>query len=131
MTICEATEQEGFEAAIENPSRFVLKEQTEGGTQMLVDQEIPPKLEEAAKNSDLTKWVIMERIRPKEFPTYCSSKGKMMAITELGIYSAIVNTNQQVLFSKNLGYLARTKETNATSGGFATGSSCIDDIYFQ
>lgn len=132
-----------FDKAVANPDNYVLKEQREGGTEILTGEDVKTRLLDIEANEGyegLCKWVIMERINPKYFETITTKEANLeepkmfKAISELGIYSAVVEdlTQNQPKFASSevCGYLLRSKGQNAKSGGFATGVASCDDFYF-
>ena len=154
VKIYQACKKAPFNLAINNPDKYVLKEQREGGTEILTGIDVKNKLIKVDKEEGhcgLCKWVIMERIRPEEFKMLstrqvdsCSDnendQKEFAAVSELGIYSATVedltqedaddSDSKRLLNSQVCGYLLRSKGRDKKSGGFATGVASCDDFYF-
>ena len=88
----QASEQQGFDLAMKSPENYVLKEQMEGGSEIIVGAGIPRVLAEEKKKNCLEKWVVMDRIRPIEFDTVSSHFPEIFkAVSEVGVYSAFKN----------------------------------------
>ena len=88
----QASEQQGFDLAMKSPEKYVLKEQMEGGSEIIVGAGIPRVLAEEKKKNCLEKWVVMDRIRPIEFDTVSSHFPEIFkAVSEVGVYSAFKN----------------------------------------
>merc|ERR1711976_951100 len=86
----QASEQDGFDLAMKNPEKYVLKEQMEGGSEIIVGEKLPLKLK--AETNNLEKWVIMDRIRPIEFDTVSSHFPEIFkAVSEVGIYTSMLD----------------------------------------
>lgn len=119
--------------AFEEPERFVLKPQREGGGNNIYKENIPSYL----KSIDEKEWdayILMELI---DAPTH---KNKLIRndeiyseeiVSELGIFGTILyneNTNE-IISNKNSGWLLRSKFSSSNEGGVAAGFGCVDNIY--
>ncbi len=82
--------------ALENPSRFVLKPQKEGGGNNFFDEELKQKLLQVEENIELRSYLLMEKINPPMIPACQLRNGELKiteSLSELGIYSLILTKN--------------------------------------
>ncbi|KAJ2629380.1 Glutathione synthetase [Coemansia sp. RSA 1290] len=80
--------QAAFSMAIENPSRFVLKPQREGGGYNSYGEDIP-KLLNSMSSEERRGYILMDLIRAPEFSSVLLRNGELVAadvVSELGIY---------------------------------------------
>ena len=56
--------------AIDDPRRFVLKPQREGGGNNVFDDDVAVRLRELADSKERAAFILMERIRPLTFQNY-------------------------------------------------------------
>ncbi|AFZ80328.1 glutathione synthetase, putative [Theileria equi strain WA] len=115
--------------AIQNPHRYVLKSQREGGFGVVYNSDISDALSRGIENKgDVSHYVLMKRIIP---PTQPSLFARNLndetfevelhnSITELGIFGFAVYDGNVCKFNDTDGYLARTRSE------FTKGNVCID-----
>ncbi|KAK6351172.1 hypothetical protein TWF718_004342 [Orbilia javanica] len=122
--------------AFEEPHRFVLKPQREGGGNNIYKDKIPEFLREL----DEEKWqgyILMELIRPPEVENLVMRNGEMMqgkVVGELGVYGAVIWKDAEdgepgdidIMYNEEAGVLLRTKGSNSEEGGVAAGFGCVD-----
>ncbi|KAJ1865177.1 Glutathione synthetase [Coemansia sp. RSA 989] len=80
--------QAAFSMAIEDPSRFVLKPQREGGGYNSYGEDIP-KLLNSMSSEERRGYILMDLIRAPEFSSVLLRNGELVAadvVSELGIY---------------------------------------------
>ncbi|GFE53688.1 glutathione synthetase, putative [Babesia ovis] len=124
--------------AIENPAKFVLKSQAEGGAELFVHDELAHILIEGIKTdpSRLSKYVLMRRIATPVQPAAFiknTSEGRFIldvarSVTEVGIYGCAVYAGKHVLVEECSGYLARTKNESTAGGGVCSGSAAVSSL---
>ena len=123
----------GRKLAFEEPEKFVLKPQREGGGNNVYKENIPLFLEKLDKQ-EWGAYILMELINP---PTH---KNKIIRnnevfhediISELGVFGTTVFNEKtgEILTNKNAGWLLRSKFSNGNEGGVAAGFGCVDNIY--
>ncbi|EDS33759.1 glutathione synthetase [Culex quinquefasciatus] len=129
--------EEGDEAvrrALENPERYVLKPQREGGGNNVYGEDIPGALEKM-NDDERSAWILMERIFPPLSKGYMVRPGGKMPpeivnlVSELGIFGAIIGTKDNVVYNKQVGHMLRTKLSSANEGGVAAGLGALDSPY--
>lgn len=120
--------------ALENPERYVMKPQREGGGNNVFGVDIPPVL---SKMSDIERsaWVLMEQIVPPMTKGYIIRprqpipKEPTDLVSELGIFGVIIGTKDGILYNKQTGHMLRTKLSTANEGGVAAGLGALDSPY--
>lgn len=119
--------------ALNNPQRFVLKPQREGGGNNTYGDEIKTLLTTIRDSEERSSYVLMERIEPLTVSGYPISPGMPVELTqmisELGIYGTLVGTKDKIFLNKQTGYLLRTKKVGTNEGGVATGYSVLDSPF--
>lgn len=119
--------------AFEQPQKFVLKPQREGGGNNIYKNDIPGFLK-TLEEKDWDAYILMELI---EAPTY---KNKIIRnnkiyneeiISELGVFGTYLfnEDTKEILSNKNAGWLLRSKFSSSDEGGVAAGFGCVDNIY--
>ncbi|XP_041454307.1 glutathione synthetase-like [Lytechinus variegatus] len=129
---------EGDEAAlrgIENPKKYVMKPQREGGGNNIYDDEVRTMLEKLAGQQEREGYILMDRILPPIHQNYLQPCGGFddlklsKVMSELGIFGTFISHNGDVVLNESKGHLLRTKSTDENEGGVASGSSCIDSPF--
>ncbi|KAJ6261272.1 hypothetical protein Dda_3941 [Drechslerella dactyloides] len=125
--------------AFEQPGKYVLKPQREGGGNNIYRDKIPDFL----SGIDEEKWpsyILMELIQPPEVDNIVMRSGEMMqgkVVGELGVYGAVIwkdgegkgegaKDGVEVVYNREAGVLLRTKGSASEEGGVAAGFGCID-----
>ena len=117
-----------IEDAIRNPDAYVIKPQREGGGNNIYGKDVRAMLEDAGA-SDLSAYILMQRIRPARGKSVLVKGGSALegdVISELGIYSVFLGNGDSVVLSTPAGHLLRTKLDGVDEGGVATGFSVLD-----
>lgn len=82
--------------AIEDPERFVLKPQREGGGNNIYGKDIKTELLKLKDSKERSAWILMERIRPPLSAGYIVRPGGpnppelIDMISELGIFGVVI-----------------------------------------
>lgn len=138
--------REAYTLARQTPERFVLKPQREGGGNNVYRDDIPPFLDQleeqdrqrpAGEPKAREGYILMDLIRPPSLENAMAPAGqgrivRGSIISELGIYSTVLYRHRsgiegaEVLSNKQVGHLLRTKASNVSEGGVATGYSVLD-----
>ncbi|XP_052866936.1 glutathione synthetase-like isoform X2 [Anopheles cruzii] len=120
--------------ALENPERYVLKPQREGGGNNVYGTDIPATLA-AMEGEERSAWILMERIFPPLSTGYIirpngpNPPPLVQLVSELGIFGAIIGTKDKVLYNKQVGHMLRTKLSTVNEGGVAAGLGALDSPY--
>ncbi|GAA5986277.1 hypothetical protein JCM11641_004876 [Rhodosporidiobolus odoratus] len=132
-----------LQLALEQPEKFVLKPQREGGGNNIYRLDIPPflrSLEEAdqAKTEGEAKgregYILMSLIEPpkgREQIMVRAGEGrgeKKEVVSEVGIYGVVLVNEEsgRVEVNETAGHLLRTKSVESDEGGIAAGFSILD-----
>jgi glutathione synthetase len=120
-------------AAMKNPSQYVLKSQQEAGKGNFFDEEIPQML--TSMSADEKAAFILQKkinsivvknymVRPLQAPRLED------VISEVSIYGTLIGDSKtgQMLRSETDGYLVRTKPASANQGGVTAGTGVIDSV---
>ena len=144
--------KQGYQLAMQQPQRFVLKPQREGGGNNIYKHDIPSALQEMAKRDEKSKastteregYILMSLIQPPAGVGNLlvkagagAHKGAVLApdvVSELGIYGTCLfgKTQEGVIeipLNAQGGHLLRTKGRDSDEGGVAVGFSVIDSPY--
>lgn len=121
--------QEVINHAIQNPGKYVMKQQREGGGNLIWGD----KMKEILESNDEEKghYILMERIEPKSFDTNFVKNQKLeiaQGITELGIYGSFLGDGKQVFHNEYSGYLLRSKKEGMEDGGVVAGVMYLDSV---
>ncbi|EPS42006.1 hypothetical protein H072_4019 [Dactylellina haptotyla CBS 200.50] len=130
------TSEDGLRArklAFEEPHRFVLKPQREGGGNNIYKEKIPEFLESIDEET-WQGYILMELIHPPEVENIVMRNGQMMqgkVVGELGVYGTVIwkdggDQGVKAVYNEEAGVLLRTKGSSSEEGGVAAGFGCID-----
>lgn len=119
--------------AFDEPQKFVLKPQREGGGNNVYKEDIPGHL----KSLDESEWgayVLMELIHPPTHKNKLIKEGQIYhedIVSELGIFGTIVFNEEtgEIKSNENAGFLLRSKFSSSDEGGVAAGFGCVDSVY--
>eukprot|EP00041_Stephanoeca_diplocostata_P031099 m.960387 g.960387 ORF g.960387 m.960387 type:complete len:521 (+) comp23886_c3_seq2:363-1925(+) len=118
--------------AIQNPEKFVLKPQREGGGNNLYGKDMVTQLQQMTA-AERAGYILMSLIKP---PLYRNSilRGGNIAtgavVSELGIYGVCISHRTRgILFENTAGHLLRTKFADVLDGGVASGRAVLDSPY--
>lgn len=122
--------------ALENPGRFVLKPQREGGGNNTYGDDIPILLNPIKDDQKREAYILMEMIRApviKNFliasSPHASSSSPDMITSELGIFGSILGSKDNVIFNHQDGHVLRSKKLGINEGGISAGFGAIDSPY--
>lgn len=119
----------GKKLAFEEPEKYVLKPQREGGGNNIYKEDIPPFLH-AIDEKDWSAYVLMELIIPRPTEQNVIIKGeetfRVPIISELGVFGTILFDDTKIYSNKSAGWLLRSKFSASNEGGVAAGFGCID-----
>ncbi|KAL3131092.1 hypothetical protein ABBQ38_000403 [Trebouxia sp. C0009 RCD-2024] len=117
-----------LQEALQEPDRFVLKPQREGGGNNLYGEELRLKLQ---TKKGLSAFILMQRIRPPINRTVMVREGQVVeadTLSELGIFGYLVRRGDKVLHNKGAGHMMRTKAATSDEGGVAAGFAVLDSV---
>jgi len=122
------------EAALNNPEKYVLKPQREGGGNNIYGRDIVPFLSKLKDSDERNAYILMDRINPPITTNYVVRPGKGGAemvdvISELGIFGYIIGDANEIRINKQVGHTLRTKLSDANEGGVAAGQGAIDSVF--
>lgn len=122
-----------IQACQNDPHRYVLKPQREGGGNNYFDEELIERLRQIMARGDSRSYVIMERFYPYVVENYLihpqKPPGPHLMVSELGIFGAFVARGDTVYLNEHAGHLLRTKLAEFTEGGIAAGYGCLDSPF--
>ncbi|KAJ8672684.1 hypothetical protein QAD02_003944 [Eretmocerus hayati] len=122
----------GAMRALQNPEKYVLKPQREGGGNNIYGNEIKMKLE-AMDRTDRSAYILMDKIHPPHQKNYLIRAGKDFrlqdCVSELGIYGVILGDENEIKLNTQCGHILRTKPASADEGGIVIGAGSIDGPY--
>eukprot|EP00123_Amoebidium_parasiticum_P013943 comp22238_c0_seq1/m.32801 comp22238_c0_seq1/g.32801 ORF comp22238_c0_seq1/g.32801 comp22238_c0_seq1/m.32801 type:complete len:470 (-) comp22238_c0_seq1:524-1933(-) len=114
--------------ALARPQKYVLKPQREGGGNNLYNDDLHRALTNLTE-LDQKQFILMDRIVPPPVPGYIVRDHKTMSthmVSELGIFGVCISKNGQVLASRAVGHLLRSKPSTVDDGGVAAGVAVLD-----
>ena len=84
-----------MEAALNNPEKYVLKPQREGGGNNIYGRDIVPFLSKLKDSDERNAYILMDRINPPITTNYVVRPGKDKAemvkcVSELGIFGYLI-----------------------------------------
>uniref|UniRef100_A0A7N0V400 Glutathione synthetase n=2 Tax=Kalanchoe fedtschenkoi TaxID=63787 RepID=A0A7N0V400_KALFE len=120
--------------AIERPELYVMKPQREGGGNNIYGDDVRESLLRLQRegSEETAAYILMQRISPATSPAILLRDGvshKDHAVSELGIFSAYLRSNDKVIVNDQCGYLMRTKVSSSDEGGVAAGFAVLDSIH--
>ncbi|EJS41788.1 gsh2p [Saccharomyces arboricola H-6] len=123
--------KEGKRLALNEPSKYVLKPQREGGGNNVYKENIPGFLK-SIEERHWDAYILMELIEPQLNKDNIILRDSIphdeAIISELGIYGCILFDDKQVLMNEFSGSLLRSKFNTSNEGGVAAGFGCLDSI---
>jgi len=126
---------QAIQMALDNPERFVLKPQREGGGNNVYGTDIRDAILSMKDSKERTAWILMERIIPPISTGYMIRAGgpkvptPIEMVSELGIFGVIIGDSQKILVNRQVGHMLRTKSATADEGGVAAGLGALDSPY--
>jgi len=122
-----------FQRAMENPNRYVLKPQREGGGNNVYGDDIRPFLKEIENSQERNAYILMDRIQPPVTTNYMVRPGQppklVEVISELGIFGYVIGNKDKIITNKQVGHMLRTKLSHVNEGGVAAGLGALDSLY--
>lgn len=119
--------------AIQNPDRYVLKPQREGGGNNIYGDDVRDVLKACKNPHELSAYILMDRIVPPVLKNYLVKPGHRAVladvVSELGIYGVILGSDNKVLMNEEVGHLLRTKAATVDEGGVVAGFSALDGMF--
>lgn len=126
---------QAIQMALDDPERFVLKPQREGGGNNIYGQEIRDAILNMKDSKERTAWILMERIKPPISTGYMIRAGGpkvpplVEMVSELGVFGVVIGDSQKILVNRQVGHMLRTKASTADEGGVAAGLGALDSPY--
>jgi len=122
--------------AVEDPERFVLKPQREGGGHNIYGQDIVETLNAIGSTPEREAYILMERIRAPVQRNYLvrPTSGEQQwaeltdVISELGIFGALLGSPEEILLNTSCGHMLRSKLASNNEGGVASGNGALDSV---
>jgi glutathione synthase len=117
-----------YELALQDPSRYVLKPQREGGGNNHYGDDIKTQLLKMS-TEERNGFILMDLIKPPPLKNIMIRRGKAIesdVISELGVYGIWVSDGDVCLLNECGGHLLRTKSSLSNEGGVAAGFAVLD-----
>ncbi|XP_063905796.1 glutathione synthetase-like isoform X2 [Zophobas morio] len=127
--------EQAIQMAIDDPERFVLKPQREGGGNNVYGLEVREAIKRMKDSEERTAWILMERIHPPLSRGYMVRPGGSKVpemvdmVSELGIFGVVLGDGESIWYNKQVGHMLRTKVSTADEGGVAAGLGALDSPY--
>ncbi|KAG5335614.1 GSHB synthetase, partial [Acromyrmex heyeri] len=131
--------EKAVEMGINEPYKFVLKPQREGGGNNIYNESIKSWLNSMKESQERTAWILMDRLYPPLQKNYFVRAAEESSseddidlsdvITELGIYGVIVGDSNEIMLNKQVGHILRTKLSSEDEGGIVAGIGALDSPY--
>jgi len=129
----DAIGDKNFESAMQDPEKYVLKPQREGGGNNVYGEDIKPFLQNIKDSDERCAYILMDRISPPIVKNYMVRPGMepmlVDCISELGIFGYVIGTKNEILENKTVGHMLRTKLSHVNEGGVAAGLGALDSVY--
>lgn len=119
-----------WRAALQAPSRYVLKPQREGGGNNLFDEAMVAFLADSTP-ARRRPYILMERIAPAPRRALMVARGEIAdapAVSEIGRFGLLLADGARLLRNADVGYLVRTKHAGSTEGGVSAGFGHLDSL---
>ncbi|KAJ3230062.1 hypothetical protein HDU81_004789 [Chytriomyces hyalinus] len=117
-----------YKMALQQPERFVMKPQREGGGNNIYGIDVKAALEKLSP-VERNAYILMELICPPPARGVLVRQGQIIqgdVISELGIYGVWISEGDVVHMNETVGHLLRTKVAESHEGGVAAGYSVLD-----
>ncbi|XP_025153801.1 glutathione synthetase-like isoform X2 [Harpegnathos saltator] len=125
--------------AMNEPSKYVLKPQREGGGNNVYNDDIKTCLNSMKNTKERTAYILMDRIYPPLQTNYLiraaqepiseSNVSLSDVVAELGIYGVVVGDGKQIMMNEEVGHILRTKSSTENEGGIVAGVGALDSPY--
>ncbi|XP_046453545.1 glutathione synthetase-like isoform X1 [Daphnia pulex] len=121
------------EMAIQNPDKYVLKPQREGGGNNVYGEEVGEVLKQLKGNPERASYILMDVIKPPLLQNWMvrpsTQPMRVDTLSELGIFGVIIGTAKEILHNSVGGHMLRTKIHTANEGGVAAGIGALDSPF--
>ncbi|KJE96528.1 glutathione synthetase [Capsaspora owczarzaki ATCC 30864] len=117
--------------AIEQPHKFVLKPQREGGGNNLYGEDLQRALT-VMTAQQRSAHILMDRITPPKVANYIVRHGLAQRgeiVSELGIYGVFIADDSRIIKNEAAGHLLRSKLASFDDGGVAAGVAALDSPF--
>jgi glutathione synthetase len=125
--------QKEIDNALKHPDLYVLKQQREGGGNLILGDHMKEILSNL-NDSHVHQYVLMKKIRPLAKKVYFCRDGKVheaMGVSELGIYGCFLGDGKKEIINEYGGYLMRSKMQGVEDGGVLAGAMYLDSLYLK
>lgn len=116
--------------ALDEPHRWVLKPQREGGGNNLFDQALVQALAGSTARQRQA-YVLMERIVPIPHAAWLVREGQAeeaACVSEIGRFGTLLADGPDLLLNRDAGYLVRTRPAHLQEGGVSAGFGFLDSL---
>ncbi|KAK5923242.1 hypothetical protein CgunFtcFv8_000230 [Champsocephalus gunnari] len=117
--------------ALAAPERFVLKPQREGGGNNFYGSEMCEVLQEVKDGTERTAYILMDKIHPAPVQNVLLRRDAPLQIStclsELGVFGTYVRKGEDMVLNECVGHLLRTKSSEHSDGGVASGVAVLDN----
>lgn len=130
--------EKAVEMGINNPNKYVLKPQREGGGNNIYNEAIRTWLSSMRDSQERKAFILMDRIYPPLQKNYLIRSVEeplkdnfdlSEVITELGIYGVIIGDSNNIILNEQVGHILRTKSSSEDEGGIVAGIGALDSPY--
>ncbi|XP_056637049.1 glutathione synthetase-like [Diorhabda sublineata] len=127
--------EEAVRLALEDPERYILKPQREGGGHNIYGKKIRQYIDKLKNTKERIAWILMEKIFPPIIKGYMIRPGTEHLppitdmVSELGIFGVIIGDSTRIISNRQVGHMLRTKVESADEGGVAAGLGALDSPY--
>lgn len=117
--------------ALAAPDRFVLKPQREGGGNNIYGSELRQVLQRLEESTERMSYILMDKIHPAPVQNYLLRRDGPVEIcdclSELGVFGVYVRQGEDMVMNECVGHLLRTKNSDFSDGGVASGVAVLDN----
>uniref|UniRef100_A0A8C4F0P4 Glutathione synthetase n=1 Tax=Dicentrarchus labrax TaxID=13489 RepID=A0A8C4F0P4_DICLA len=117
--------------ALEEPDRYVLKPQREGGGNNIYGSEICQVLQGVKGSTERMAYILMDKIHPAPVQNYLLRRDAPLqlnnCLSELGVFGTYVRQGKDMVMNECVGHLLRTKSSEHSDGGVAAGVAVLDN----
>lgn len=118
------------QTASQNPEKYVLKPQREGGGHNFFGAELKQKLNTMSQN-EAKAYILMERINPPTFQAELVVDHQLQqaeCVSEIGRFGVYLGDEDHQHINQDVGYLVRTKAADVNEGGVCAGYACLNSL---
>ncbi|KAF7993853.1 hypothetical protein HCN44_011122 [Aphidius gifuensis] len=122
------------EMAMNEPEKYVLKPQREGGGNNIYGENVKTTLENIKNSQERSAFILMELIKAPVQKNYIISPDNKRpqlqdCLSELGIYGYIIGDYNEIKENQQIGHVIRTKPCDENEGGIIAGAGALDSPY--